>query len=79
MSIWGTTTFPFTNAVKIFLDKNPNIFLLDKKSTLFYAEASSKDSKETTLLHFLDYYVENYYTNITTKYEEYGFYLYMLK
>ena len=79
MSIWGTTTFPFTNAVKIFLDKNPNIFLLDKKSTLFYAEWSSKDSKETTLLHFLDYYIENYYTNITTKYEEYGFYLYMLK
>lgn len=79
MSIWGTTTFPFTNAVKIFLDKNPNIFLLDKKSTLFYAELSSKDSKETTLLHFLDYYIENYYTNITTKYEEYGFYLYMLK
>lgn len=79
MSIWGTTTFPFTNAVKIFLDKNPNIFLLDKKSTLFYAESSSKDSKETTLLHFLDYYIENYYTNITTKYEEYGFYLYMLK
>uniref|UniRef100_UPI00259AE661 hypothetical protein n=1 Tax=uncultured Brachyspira sp. TaxID=221953 RepID=UPI00259AE661 len=79
MSIWGTTTFPFTNAVKIFLDKNPNIFLLDKKSTLVYAEWSSKDSKETTLLHFLDYYIENYYTNITTKYEEYGFYLYMLK
>ena len=71
MSIWGTPTYPFTNAVKTFLDKKPDIFFLDKTPYFNFI-------KDETLSNFYKY-VENYYTNIPTKYEKYGLYLYSLK
>ena len=78
MSIWGTTTFPYTNAIKIFLDKNPDMFFLDKTAIFAYGKASIDFINDKSLWQFYQY-VENYYTNIPTKYEKDGLYLYRLK
>ncbi|TXJ13412.1 hypothetical protein [Brachyspira aalborgi] len=75
-SDWWNPSFGYSNAIKIFMDNKPNIFFSGKTLNVysFYHNQNYNDSVD-----LFNKYVENYYTNITTKYEEYGFYLYMLK
>ena len=75
-SDWWNPSFGYSNAIKIFMDSKPNIFFSGKTLNVlsFYHNQNYNDSVD-----LFNKYVENYYTNITTKYEEYGFYLYMLK
>ena len=75
-SDWWNSSFGYSNAIKIFMDNKPNIFFSGKTLNVysFYHNQNYNDSVD-----LFNKYVENYYTNITTKYEEYGFYLYMLK
>ena len=75
-SDWWNPSFDYSNAIKIFMDNKPNIFFSGKTLNVysFYHNQNYNDSVD-----LFNKYVENYYTNITTKYEEYGFYLYMLK
>ena len=75
-SDWWNPSFGYSNAIKIFMDNKPNIFFSGKTLNVlsFYYNQNYNDSVD-----LFNKYVENYYTNITTKYEEYGFYLYMLK
>ena len=75
-SDWWNPSLGYSNAIKIFMDNKPNIFFSGKTLNVysFYHNQNYNDSVD-----LFNKYVENYYTNITTKYEEYGFYLYMLK
>ena len=75
-SDWWNPSFGYSNAIKIFMDSKPNIFFSSKTLNVlsFYHNQNYNDSVD-----LFNKYVENYYTNITTKYEEYEFYLYMLK
>ncbi len=76
-SDWWNPSFGYSNAIKIFLDKKPDIFLSEKylkNLDVFYHNEENERS-----IYLFNRFVNMNYTNIPTEYESYGFYLYKLK
>ncbi len=75
-SDWWNPNFGYSNAVKIFLDRKPNIFF-SYKTLKIYSFYNNKNDNDYA--NIFNEYVQTYYTNISTKYDEFGLYLYKLK
>lgn len=76
-SDWWNPSFGYSNAVKIFLDKKPDMFLSEqylKNLDVFYHNKENEQS-----IYLFNRFVNLNYTNIPTEYEKHGFYLYKLK
>lgn len=76
-SDWWNPSFGYSNAVKIFLDKKPDMFLSEqylKNLDVFYHNEENERN-----IYLFNRFINLNYTNIQTEYERYGFYLYKLK
>lgn len=76
-SDWWNPSFGYSNAVKIFLDKKPDMFF--SKQYLENLDVFYHNEENERSIYLFNRYVNMNYTNIPTGYEKYGLYLYKLK
>lgn len=76
-SDWWNPSFGYSNAVKIFLDKKPEMFF--SKQYLENLDVFYHNEENEHGIYLFNRYINMNYTNIPTGYEKYGFYLYKLK
>lgn len=76
-SDWWNPSFGYSNAVKIFLDKKPDMFFAGQYLQNFDFYYRNKENESS--IYLFNRYINMNYTNIPTEYEKYGFYLYNLK
>ncbi|MEI0581486.1 hypothetical protein [Brachyspira pilosicoli] len=76
MSDWWNPSFGYSNAVKIFLDKKPDIFLSERK---LYYQSFYNNNDDIININKFNEFVNNNYTNIYTEYEKYNLYIYSKK
>lgn len=72
-SDWWNSQLGYTKAVEMFLEKSPDVFLSEKELDNL---SSYYNSNYVNSINFFNDYVDNYYTNIKTEYEEYDLYFY---
>ena len=76
-SDWWNPSFGYSNAVKIFLDKKPDMFF--SKQYLENLDVFYHNEENERSIYLFNRYINMNYTNIPTEYEKYGLYLYKLK
>lgn len=76
-SDWWNPSFGYSNAVKIFLDKKPDMFF--SKQYLENLDVFYHNEENERSIYLFNRYINMNYTNIPTGYEKYGLYLYKLK
>ncbi|MEI0700661.1 hypothetical protein [Brachyspira intermedia] len=73
ISDWWNPSFGYSNAIKIFLDKQPNIFLSEEK---IYDPPFYINNDYISCINNFNEFIKKNYTNIPTEYQKYNLYIY---